>query len=39
MLKEQDLHAKLARLAQSEQKLSDYDRMAQENEQAKELIQ
>ena len=37
-IKEMDLQAKLARLADAEQKLADYDQMAAQNEQAKAVI-
>ena len=37
-IKEMDIEAKLARLAEAEQKLADYDQMASQNEQAKALI-
>ena len=38
LLREQDIEAKLARLAEAEAKLQDYDRMAEQNEQAKALF-
>ena len=39
LLKEQDFQAKIARLAEAEERLADYDRLAMENQQAKEVIQ
>ena len=38
VIKEQDIQAKLARLAEAEQKLAMFDQMAAENQAAKEII-